>query len=557
MVVGEEVSVGTSTGTTAITIDHHHPLFLQPSGTPGSSLISIQLTGAENYVVWSRYMKIGLIDKSKLGFVDRRCTKDKFDQSLYELWEKCNAIVLSWIMNVVSKELLIGKSEKSGKIYTCIRYGGQYSIVPNKGGMTRGNTYKPKRNNLFCDYCNYKGHTRETCYKIHGYPNDFKMRRKTNNFPQRSMVNTTTDKGQQYMGKATANAVSQEGQQILNSPVGNPTPALPQLIMFTKEQYDQILKLLNKDTSDNSKHFAGTTKVTTLADKTKSENWIVDSGATNHMVHTRELLDKINTNSLKSGSKVHLPNGTSLDITCTGEIRIGECGIIRNYQQDKAKATTVQTHDHSKVEKDLGVWHGTLGHAPDKVFFALIKTQFGGTIRILRSDNGTEFFNSECSCLFKLYGMIHQSSCVHTPQQNGVVERKHKHILEVARAIRLQGHLPLKFWGECVHAAVYIINRLPLSVLSRKSSFEIIEVKFMENIFPFQLLKEGKLQVFPNGVIESITSNDTTSPSLSSTDADPPHDASSPSSTDALQHEPVPAAESSSLLPSPVLEDIQ
>ncbi|XP_070030653.1 uncharacterized protein [Nicotiana sylvestris] len=107
MVVGEEVSAGTSTGTTAITIDHHHPLFLQPSGTPGSSLISIQLTGTENYAVWSKYMKIGLIDKSKLGFVDRRCTKDKFDQSLYELWEKCNAIVLSWIMNAVSKELLI------------------------------------------------------------------------------------------------------------------------------------------------------------------------------------------------------------------------------------------------------------------------------------------------------------------------------------------------------------------------------------------------------------------------------------------------------------------
>ncbi|OIT29832.1 hypothetical protein A4A49_54871 [Nicotiana attenuata] len=117
---------------------------------------------------------------------------------------------------------------------------------------------------------------------------------------------------------------------MLNSPVGNLTPALPQPIMFTQEQYYQILKLLNKDTGDNSKHFAGTTKATTLADKTKSKNWIVDSGATNHIVHTRELLDKINTNRLKSGSKVHLPDGTSLDIACAGESRIGECGVIRN-----------------------------------------------------------------------------------------------------------------------------------------------------------------------------------------------------------------------------------
>ena len=48
------------------------------------------------------------------------------------------------------------------------------------------------------------------------------------------------------------------------------------------------------------------------------------------------------------------------------------------------------------------------------------------------------------------------------------------HILEVARAIRLQGHLPLKFWGKCVHNAVYIINRLPLSVLNGKSAFELL-----------------------------------------------------------------------------------
>lgn len=84
------------------------------------------------------------------------------------------------------------------------------------------------------------------------------------------------------------------------------------------------------------------------------------------------------------------------------------------------------------------------------------------------------FLNSECNALFQTYGMIHQSSCVHTPQQNGLVERKQRDILEVARAIRLQGHLPLKFWGECVHNVVCIINRLPLYVLDGKSAFELL-----------------------------------------------------------------------------------
>lgn len=64
--------------------------------------------------------------------------------------------------------------------------------------------------------------------------------------------------------------------------------------------------------------------------------------------------------------------------------------------------------------------------------FALIKNQFDKNIKILRCDNGSEFFNSKCNELLASYGVIHQSSCPYTPQQNGVVERKHRQILEVA-----------------------------------------------------------------------------------------------------------------------------
>ena len=46
-------------------------------------------------------------------------------------------------------------------------------------------------------------------------------------------------------------------------------------------------------------------------------------------------------------------------------------------------------------------------------------------------------------------GVIHKKSIVDTPQQNGVVERKHKHLLETARAITFQAGLPKYFWGEC------------------------------------------------------------------------------------------------------------
>nr|GMC62983.1 Integrase, catalytic core [Ipomoea batatas] len=93
-----------------------------------------------------------------------------------------------------------------------------------------------------------------------------------------------------------------------------------------------------------------------------------------------------------------------------------------------------------------------------KSFHAYALTQFEVRIKPFRSDNGSEFKMSE---FFSENGITHQRSCVNTPQQNAIVERKHQHILNVARSLRFQAHLPLEFWGHCVMHAVYIINRLP------------------------------------------------------------------------------------------------
>ncbi|CAH9120171.1 unnamed protein product [Cuscuta epithymum] len=109
-----------------------------------------------------------------------------------------------------------------------------------------------------------------------------------------------------------------------------------------------------------------------------------------------------------------------------------------------------------------------------QTFCAEIQTQFGHSIKILRSDNAKEFFGASFNQFMTSRGMLHQSSCVHTPQQNGVAERKNRHLVDTARTLLLHSHTPPQYWADAVLTACHLINRMPSSVLNNEIPYSIL-----------------------------------------------------------------------------------
>lgn len=109
-----------------------------------------------------------------------------------------------------------------------------------------------------------------------------------------------------------------------------------------------------------------------------------------------------------------------------------------------------------------------------KDFYALVGNQYSARVKVLRTDNGTEYVNRDFDNFLSSHGIMHQTSCVNTAAQNGVAERKNRHLLEVARSLMFEMNVPKFFWSEAVKTAAYLINRMPSRVLAHKTPMECL-----------------------------------------------------------------------------------
>ncbi|KAH0679201.1 hypothetical protein KY284_020286 [Solanum tuberosum] len=172
----------------------------------------------------------------------------------------------------------------------------------------------------------------------------------------------------------------------------------------------------------------------------KSRVWKQDKRdntcATNHMISKVRMLTKeSNLYTSKVREIGREDNGLYLLLKglTQSQLQHHACGVKRKNEKEGQLS-----------EEGIHIWHKRLGHMSSHMLKKLFPV---------------------CANILKEKGIVHQKLCPYAPQQNEVVERKHRQVLEVTRALRFQGCIPLRYWGQCVIGAAYLINKMPSRVL--------------------------------------------------------------------------------------------
>ncbi|KAH0647717.1 hypothetical protein KY290_033702 [Solanum tuberosum] len=108
-----------------------------------------------------------------------------------------------------------------------------------------------------------------------------------------------------------------------------------------------------------------------------------------------------------------------------------------------------------------------------KKFKALVENQVGNKVKVLRTDRGGEFLSQEFKLFCEENGIHRELIAPYTPEQNGIAERKNRTVVEMARSMVKNKDLPIQFWAEVVHTAVYLLNISPTKAVMGRSPFEI------------------------------------------------------------------------------------
>lgn len=136
-----------------------------------------------------------------------------------------------------------------------------------------------------------------------------------------------------------------------------------------------------------------------------------------------------------------------------------------------AKFAMVMVDDHSRLIKVRCLKSKAQVPATLQQALTQWETQTGRKVLKVRTDNGSEFKNSKMTEFYQQKGIIHQTSAVYTPQQNGRAERPNRTLMDIARAFLFDAHADPGLWGEGLMTGAHVYNMTP-SITQTKTPHE-------------------------------------------------------------------------------------
>jgi transposase InsO family protein len=121
-----------------------------------------------------------------------------------------------------------------------------------------------------------------------------------------------------------------------------------------------------------------------------------------------------------------------------------------------------------------------------KKFLKRAQNEFDDKVKKIRSDNGTEFKNTQVENFLDEEGIKHEFSASYTSQQNGVAERKNHTLIEIARIMLDEYKTSDRFWTEAINTACHVTNHLYLHKLLKKTSYVLLTGN-KPNVFNFHV----------------------------------------------------------------------
>lgn len=151
------------------------------------------------------------------------------------------------------------------------------------------------------------------------------------------------------------------------------------------------------------------------------------------------------------------------------------CGPINPPTIGKNRYVFVIIDDHSRYMWTLLLKEKGEAFGKFKKFKVSVEQETGISIKTLRTDRGGEFTSLDFNTFCEENGIQRHLTDPYSPQQNGVVERRNRTILEMTRSMLKHMSVPNYMWGEAVRHATYLINRAATRTLKAKTPYEVFK----------------------------------------------------------------------------------